>query len=213
MYAFPQYQLAVLTKAPELGKAKTRMQPTLSKEFSLRLHTQLVDYVLQMWSDTEICSLQLFLAGEEACFFDTFPQWSNLSLLSQASGDLGARLCSIVDLTLKQYQGVILVGTDCPFIDTVYLSNACRALDQYDAVVGPAADGGYVLLGLKKNAEALFSDIDWGSDSVFVETIKRIKEQGFSYFILPELDDIDHPEDLIKLAPLPIFDDLLRGNI
>jgi len=194
MYAFPQYQLAVLTKTPELGKAKTRMQPALSMDFSLLLHTHLVDYVLQVWSKAKVCSLQLFLAGEDSYFFNAFPQWGGLALRSQASGDLGDRLCSIVGSTLKQYQAVILVGTDCPFIDA-------------------ATDGGYVLLGLKKNAEALFSDIEWGSDSVFVETVKRIKEQGFSYFVLPELDDIDYPEDLIKLASISDFGDLLKDNI
>jgi len=209
MYAFPQYQLAVLTKSPELGKAKTRMQPVLSKSFSLRLHSQLIDYVLQVWGHAEVCSLQLYLAGEESHFFKVFPQWRNLILHQQASGDLGKRLYGISNLVLKKYQGVILVGTDCPFIDAVYLSKACYALDQYDVVIGPATDGGYVLLGLKNNAKKIFSGIAWGSNSVFVETIKRIKELNFSYFILPELDDIDHPEDLAKLNAIPAFKDLL----
>jgi len=209
MYSFPQYQLSIFTKSPVLGKAKTRMQPQLSKEFSLELHTRLVDYVLLEWSRSKVCPLKINLAGDQNYFSSVLPQWQKLSLSFQEGEDLGERMYAAAITGLKEFKGVILVGTDCPFINTNYLMKACHALNAHDVVIGPAADGGYVLLGLKKCYKELFMGIQWGGNTVFSDTIDRINENNLRYIVLPELDDIDHPKDLPKLKHMSPFRNVL----
>lgn len=210
MASFLDYQLLVFTKAPVLGQAKTRMQPQLPAEFSLALHTQLVNYVLSNWSQANICPLTLYLAGESSLFAEVFPQWQSLPLRLQQGRELGERMYLAAKEQLEKNQAVILVGTDCPFIDGAYLNKACKALAEHDVVIGPASDGGYVLLAFKSCYKELFEGIAWGSESVFAETCKKIENLNLDYTLLPELDDIDRPEDLPELKPLSDFRGLLN---
>ncbi len=95
--------------------------------------------------------------------------------------------------------GVILVGGDCPFIDEDYIESAILALKKHDVVIGPANDGGYVLLGLSQDTPQLFENIDWGTESVFEATLNIVEREKLSYKVLPALSDIDRPEDLKQL--------------
>ncbi|MFT6389885.1 MAG: rSAM/selenodomain-associated transferase 1 [Cellvibrionaceae bacterium] len=213
MFIFPHYQLVVFTKAPCLGKAKTRMQPQLSMEFSLTLHMQLVDYVLSAWNRAKVCPLQLFLAGELTDFSNALPQWQSLPVLFQQGFGLGERMQNAASDILNEKEGLLIVGTDCPFIDKDYLSQACDKLSQYDIVIGPASDGGYVLIGFQILHKEVFESIQWGTESVLSETLQRINQLSLSYFLLPELDDIDHPADIKKLDTLPQFNNLLSSIV
>ena len=93
---------------------------------------------------------------------------------------------------------MIIIGTDCPEIDKVYLEQAFSALDNVDAVIGPAVDGGYVLLGLKRYSPELFTNFLWGSNSVFSQTCKVLNNLSWSYKELDIMHDIDRPEDLLR---------------
>lgn len=206
MFAYPFYQIALMAKSPILGKAKTRLQPRYSECFSLRLHSQLLDFILQQLTDGKVCPFQLWLAGSDENFYKQLPQWQSLQLKSQQGHDLGERMANAVKETCRDhYRGVILLGSDCPFIDSSYLHTACEMLQAYDVVIGPATDGGYVLLGMNAEHPELFSDVEWGGDSVYAETLKRIRALGLSVAILPTLSDIDHPEDLQSLSVIPFF--------
>lgn len=177
------------------------MQAKYSKEFSLSLHVQLMDFCLRAWSDAKVCPLNLCLAGERSYFNEALPQWQGLNSEAQQGDDLGERLFYGIQSGLAQAQldGVILVGSDCPFIDENYLSQACAKLTQHELVIGPASDGGYVLLGLKGAWPELFQQVDWGQDCVFQQTLAHIKALGLSHFVLPVLDDIDRPDDIALL--------------
>ncbi len=199
---FSDCTLLVFAKAPELGKVKTRLQPDLPASFSLELHCELVNYVLSQWTDSQLCSINLWLAGNQEKFLECLPQWQSLTRYSQQGADLGERMHYAVKQTLSKTESAILVGTDCPFIDDDYLSKACIALKKYDVVIGPATDGGYVLLGLKQAHSSLFEGIQWGEASVFEATLSQIKYLGLSYSVLPELSDIDRPEDLQSLQQI-----------
>ena len=196
---FPAIRLLIFTKAPELGRVKTRMQPALHPEFSLQLHQQLIDCCLQQWHQPLICPPELWVAGHIAAFESSLPQWQSLPRLCQRGRDLGERMANAVQYRLNHCDAVILVGTDCPFIDGNYLQAACTALASHQAVIGPASDGGYVLLGLKLYHRALFTDIDWGSPQVLTQTQQALDTIGWSYQVLPTLADIDRPEDLALL--------------
>jgi uncharacterized protein len=91
---------------------------------------------------------------------------------------------------------VILIGTDCPDLDRNHLRNAAAALDEYDVVIHPAIDGGYVLLGLARFDPSLFSNIPWSSEAVANETLGRIARLGWSLLVGVPLRDIDEPADL-----------------
>ena len=97
---------------------------------------------------------------------------------------------------LARHPKVILVGSDCPAIDRPVLSRAVRWLQQADVVIGPAADGGYYLLGARRVDPGLFRGIDWGSERVLAQTEAQLAQAGYRWRRLETLRDIDRPEDL-----------------
>jgi rSAM/selenodomain-associated transferase 1 len=230
-YAFPQYRLLVFTKSPILGLAKTRMQPLLPKEFSLALHCQLLKTVLTQWTESPICPIDCWIAGDKSPFIEKIinvdmPNMKMLPLYQQRGRDLGERLSWAIATTFadnnhnnttvnkavqahKNIEGVFVVGTDCPSLSAEYLKTACSMLAHYDAVIGPAEDGGYVLLGLKAPNAELFKGVEWGGSAVLEQTLSKLRKFNLSYFELPILADIDHPEDLIKLQKHDAFSSLL----
>jgi len=105
-------------------------------------------------------------------------------------------------VALQTHEKVVVIGTDCPDIDKHYITQAFYALDENDAVIGPAVDGGYVLLGLRKFSPDLFSDISWGSDKVFSQTQKVLNNLSWSYKELDIMHDLDRPEDLLRYKDL-----------
>jgi len=122
------------------------------------------------------------------------------SLHPQAEGDLGARMQRAFESALALSPRAILVGSDIPALSAQYLRDADRALRRGgDAVIGPAEDGGYVLIGLSRCDAALFRDIPWGGSEVLAETRRRIAALGWRVTELPALWDVDRPEDLERL--------------
>jgi glycosyltransferase A (GT-A) superfamily protein (DUF2064 family) len=97
---------------------------------------------------------------------------------------------------LDRFERVVLVGSDCPSIDRDYLNQALAALDQVDIVLGPAADGGYTLVGVRRVPREMFEGISWGTAAVFTETTLRLQWSGVAWSALPVLNDIDRPGDL-----------------
>jgi rSAM/selenodomain-associated transferase 1 len=121
-------------------------------------------------------------------------------LIAQVEGDLGQRMRTGTAELLSQSPGPILIlGTDAPTLPPDYLRKAARALDDYDASIVPSRDGGYVLLGLKRLHDALFSGIAWSTDIVYLQTMERAKEAGISLLVLEPWYDVDTPADLERL--------------
>lgn len=206
------YALVVMSKSPVLGTVKTRMQPYLSVEQSVELHTQLTQYCLQHWIKADFFSVQLWVGGDIELFKARVLS-NNIAIpidgqhvFQQVEGDLGLRMSYAINTSLKNYpDGVFVVGTDCPFIDVSYFRKAIEALENYDVVIGPASDGGYVLIGMKADYPFLFENIEWGTSSVYRQTKVAIEKNGLTCFSLPVLSDIDCPEDLKKLVAIDAF--------
>ena len=97
---------------------------------------------------------------------------------------------------IQSGERVLLIGTDCPALSARRLGEAAAQLDNHDAVIHPARDGGYVLLGLARTDPSLFSGIAWSTDTVAAATIARIGALGWSLFVGDTLTDIDEPADL-----------------
>lgn len=196
-------QLLIFTKSPILGQVKTRLQPAYTPEQSLKLHEYLVLKTLSLSRqlnniDTELCCSP----NRNTSFFLQCENEYPVSLGNQQGEDLGERMAFSFSVALQKYNKVVVIGTDCPSIDQDYLEKAFLALDDNDAVIGPAFDGGYVLLGLRIFSPDLFSEIDWGSNQVFQQTRKKLDNLGWSYHELAIMHDLDRPEDVNRYHDL-----------
>jgi hypothetical protein len=91
---------------------------------------------------------------------------------------------------------VVIIGSDCPQLDTEILEQAFDAIRQYNLILGPATDGGYYLIGLQRFLPQLFYDIAWSTETVLPQTMAIAEQAGLTIFCLPTLSDVDYPEDL-----------------
>lgn len=196
-------KLLVFTKSPVLGEVKTRLQPDFTLEQSLKLHKTMMLNTLALSEkcnglDTELCCTP----NRNTSFFLDCENRFPVTLSDQQGEDLGERMAFALSVALQTHDKVLIIGIDCPAIDEAYIEEAILALDNVDAVIGPAADGGYVLLGLRKFSLDLFTDFSWGSDSVLSQTRKVLTDLAWSSQELGIMHDIDRPEDLHRYKDL-----------
>lgn len=182
-------------REPVPGAVKTRMQPVLTAEQACDLHCELALHTLDLLRSAALGALQLWVAGDtQHVFFDA---WRPLASVHQQWGrDLGERMFNALSVGLEHAPGVLLVGSDCPFLDRAYLHQAAAALLHHDVVLGPAEDGGYVLIGARRIVPAVFADVHWGTSEVLAQTRVRLRQSGLSWHCLPKRQDVDTPEDL-----------------
>jgi rSAM/selenodomain-associated transferase 1 len=117
----------------------------------------------------------------------------------QQGEDLGDRLANAIEFAVQQGSPkVAVIGTDCPALDLATVEMSFAHLDERDLVLGPAADGGYYLIALRKPVVQLFQNISWGDPTVLHETLRRAQDLNMTFELLPSLPDIDRPEDLVS---------------
>ena len=189
-------RIVIFAKAPVPGRVKTRLIPILGEEGSARL-------AQRMLADTVANAQAAGLAPPELCAtpHSDDPSWAGhlpvgMQLSDQGPGNLGERLAAAAKRVIDGGERILLIGTDCPELDGKRLGEAAAQLDLHDAVIHPALDGGYVLLGLTRTDASLFDDIAWSTDAVAATTIARIRALGWSLFVGETLSDIDEPADL-----------------
>lgn len=189
-------RIVIFAKAPVPGKAKTRLIPALGAEGAAQLaRTMLFETVAHCvaagLTEPELCASPL----------PDDPEWRGLlpggvRLSDQGKGDLGERLARAAERVIATGEQVLLIGTDCPALSAERLGAAAERLVIHDAMIHPAEDGGYVLLGLRRYDPMLFSGIAWSTGTVAADTIARIEALGWSLFVGETLRDIDEPADL-----------------
>lgn len=215
---FPNARQLIFTRAPQPGRVKTRLIPRLGETAAADLHQRMLQRTVAQAVAGAICPVQLWCSPTtEHALFAGLAEDTGITLYQQASGSLGERMLHAADIALTSARYVILTGTDCPGLDSVYLGTALRKLaDGCDAVLGPAEDGGYVLLGLKKSEPLLFKDIPWGTERVLSITRERLQLLGWRYAELDTLWDVDRPADVARLAteyPAILEPENLPGSI
>jgi rSAM/selenodomain-associated transferase 1 len=188
-------RILLFAKAPVAGRVKTRLIPALGVDGAARLARRMLAATLR---EAQASGLAVELCGEPD------PQlWGPVSLgidlTPQGEGDLGARLARATRRTLDQGEAALLIGADCPELDAARLHAAAVSLETKDAVIHPAADGGYVLLGLRRFDPDLFAGLAWSGPTVAQDTIARIEGLGWSLDVRETLRDIDEPADLVCL--------------
>ncbi len=193
-------QIAVLAKAPVPGLAKTRLIPALGEAGAARLQRQLTRSALACAQQAQLGPVALWCAPDtQHRFFRALRLRSAVNCLEQPEGDLGARMLAAFEQHCQQAP-LLLIGTDCPALTPSHLRAAARALiDGEDAVIYPAEDGGYVLIGLRRPEPALFAGVSWSTTEVMAETRARANARGLRLRELETLWDVDVPADLARL--------------
>lgn len=193
--------ILVFAKAPEPGKVKTRLCPPLSPEEAAALHRNLVRHTLRTAIRAELGPVSLYCAPDtDHPFFQHCARDYGIELRPQTGRDLGARMAGALAQTLQSAEQALLIGSDCPSLTETDLAAAGRALrDGRDAVLGPAEDGGYVLIGLRRPQPTLFTSMHWGGSTVLDATRQRLLELNLSWEELPPRWDLDRPDDLLRL--------------
>lgn len=205
--------ILVFARAPVAGRTKTRLIPALGAAGAARLHHALVRHALRAAAGAGADRVELWTAdagGSDG--LATLAAESGARLRRQSGADLGARMAHALAAAVADGGPAIVIGSDCPALDAVTLRQAHAALAGYDAVLGPARDGGYVLLGLHRVEPVLFTDMPWGTDGVLECTRARLAALGWSWLELEVRDDVDRPEDLERLRALGApWSELLPG--
>ncbi|AKG23655.1 TIGR04282 family arsenosugar biosynthesis glycosyltransferase [Calothrix sp. 336/3] len=196
---FPKH-LVIFTRYPEPGKTKTRMISALGAEGAAALQREMTEYTLSQGRELRKSgdvSLEIRFVGGNQELMQT---WLGDDLLysPQGEGDLGEKMWR--SLWQSFHHGatqVIIIGTDCPELDSSLLHTAFSQQNpEWDLLLGAALDGGYYLIGLHKPIPELFINIDWGTSQVLAQTVAIAKQQNLQIHYLPTLRDIDRPEDL-----------------
>lgn len=190
-------RLLIFAKAPLPGLAKTRLIPALGAAGAAALQQRLIRRTLAT-------AAQSGLATELWChpdcaqpFFAACGAEFAVELRNQQGADLGERMHHAF---VTAGAPALLIGTDCPGLSAADLHAAAAALaGDCDAVLGPAADGGYYLIGLRRPLAALFHAMPWGTDAVLALTRARLHTAGLRWQELPLHHDIDTPDDLVHL--------------
>ncbi len=184
-------------REPVPGQVKTRMQPVLGPDEACQLHRELVLWTAQRLTSARLGRVELAVTGRiDDPLFQQCEAEGVAAVRGQTGEDLGQRMYNALHAGLQRFSRVVLVGSDCPQLDRNYLASALAALESAEVVLGPAVDGGYVLIGARALDASWFEGIKWGSGSVYRETVARFAASKTCWQGLPPLQDIDRPEDL-----------------
>ncbi len=193
-----QVHLVVFMRWPEAGRSKTRLIPALGAEGAAALHKQMAEHTVAV--AREFCQKQDVHLS--VCFTGattkSMQSWlgRGIAFELQCEGNLGERLHHACEQHCESGVSFLIIGTDCPELSPAILAQANAALASHDVVLGPAADGGYYLIGLKQPCAALFTGIAWGESRVCHDTEVAAAAEGLCVAKLPVLSDVDRPEDL-----------------
>lgn len=178
-------RVLVFAREARPGRVKTRLIPLLGAHGAARLHARLV---------------RRALATAHAARLGEVALWSTRR---QRGADLGARMRHAFERSLRRAPRVIVMGADAPVLRPAHLRRAARWLaGGADAVFAPAADGGYALIALRRVSPRLFEGIAWGGPQVMAQTRSRLAALGWRWRELPEVWDVDRPEDVERLRSL-----------
>jgi rSAM/selenodomain-associated transferase 1 len=189
--------LIIFQKNEELGKVKTRLAVTVGEEKALEIYRILISYTYQVIQDLPLTTY-IFFSNFIPNSVADIP--SNFVLRLQEGENLGERMSNAFQLLFKSgYQRILILGTDCAQLESRHITDAIQKLDEKDVVIGPAEDGGYYLLGMKKSTTSLFEGIEWSTSQVFSQTIEKLTQAELSYGIIETLSDVDVEEDWEKV--------------
>lgn len=188
-------------RLPRRGRVKTRIARHFEGTFALELYRNFILDMLETIGAVTADTVVFVFPGRGK---KAMQRWlgSEYSYKSQRGKDLGERMKNAFTLMFHSgYDRCILVGSDLPDLPVTFLNEAFHALTSHEAVIGPTVDGGYYLVGFRRQTPLppIFRDIPWGTDRVWAATMAIFKNQSTRIYTLPRWRDMDTPEDLIHL--------------
>ncbi len=176
------------------GTVKTRLSKSLGEENALKVYQQLLVHTN---------SITRNISADKYVFYSDYIEendlWENevYKKAIQQGRDLGERMKNAFDdLFNKCCKNVIIIGSDCYDLNEDIIAHAFEKLKETDIVIGPAKDGGYYLLGMKVLMQQFFTGKSWSTNNVLKETIANIEDLHYSFYQLPQLNDVDVAEDI-----------------
>ena len=188
--------LLVFARNPELGKVKTRLAKSIGEKKALEIYHHLLrktkDIALKVSCFRVVCY------SDFVDFNDLFdPTYFYKD--EQYGEDLGQRMNNAITSSFEEgAERVVIIGSDCYDLTSTIIQSAFESLKFKDAVLGPAKDGGYYLIGMNSSNPTIFENKEWGSSNVLLDTLLSTKELGLSYELLETLNDVDTIDDLPK---------------
>ena len=195
----PGSALVMMVKDPERSKVKTRLAASFDEDKVRKLYKCFVSDLLPVLANGD---WEFKVAFHPPGSQDTVREWlgPHVPLIEQTGNDLGERMENIFTSLFREqgYSRIILTGSDCPDLTSDIPSEAFAFLDGKGAVVGPALDGGYYLIGFEKDSfvPEIFHNITWSTPTVYEATVNILLPKRCVVHTLPSMSDIDTPEDL-----------------
>ncbi|MAI40913.1 MAG: TIGR04282 family arsenosugar biosynthesis glycosyltransferase [Candidatus Azotimanducaceae bacterium] len=186
--------ILIFCKAPISGSVKTRLIPTLGEDGACALHRALAERLINEVIASNLAEVVLYCWPDISHEF--FTSFKKIKRIVQKGDNLGERMHHAFNEVLSVKDNVILIGTDCPSINAGYLDRAIVKLLNHDAVLGPAEDGGYGLIGLHESHWNYFKNLVWGSSQICSETCRRFNQARLEWSLMPLIWDVDRPEDV-----------------
>ncbi|MFL6717962.1 MAG: TIGR04282 family arsenosugar biosynthesis glycosyltransferase [Burkholderiaceae bacterium] len=201
--------IAIFTRAPVPGAAKTRLIPLLGEEGAASAQRKMTWRTVQTACAVPDATVSLWCAGDiRHSFLEECACHFNVRRHAQAEGDLGLRMAHCLQTLLATHGKALLIGSDCPAFDSGALADAAQALDTARMVFTPAEDGGYVLAGARRGGlePGCFGEVAWGTVHVMEQTRQRLRQAGWlagrDWREMPALWDVDTPADYLRARPL-----------
>jgi rSAM/selenodomain-associated transferase 1 len=183
--------LIIFARKPEAGKVKTRLAATIGNGRALDIYIKLLAHTKATAAHVK-CDNYVFLTEVEPNDF-----WGDFKIEIQEGETLGERMHNAFKLVFcKGYKGVVIIGSDCPYLTPAILQEGFDKLLIHDVVIGPTVDGGYYLLGMDKLYPKLFENKTWSTQLVYKQTINDLDVHQLSNYVLPTLIDVDEEKDI-----------------
>ncbi len=195
--------LLIFTRNPELGKVKTRLAKTIGDEAALNIYKFLLAHTKQVTQNLS-CDKAVYYSVKirENDIWDATTYQKH----QQEGSDLGMRMYNAFQQAFSSgYEKIVIIGSDLPDITSKHINEAFEKLNSNDVVIGPAEDGGYYLLGMKKLHATVFQHKNWGTSTVRKDTLNDLQNE--TVHLLETLNDVDVFDDIKNI---PIFNQFLN---
>ncbi|MCB1738505.1 MAG: TIGR04282 family arsenosugar biosynthesis glycosyltransferase [Gammaproteobacteria bacterium] len=196
---YPQARILVFAKAPRVGRVKTRLIPAVGAKRATQLYQAMLSEVLNRVAESGLAQIEIHAApNARHPWLRRFALRIGARMRPQVHGDLGVRMATATRSALRDSDHVLLIGADCVWLSAHDLADALQRLHGGDAaVLGPADDGGYVLLGLARGFDTrIFQGVRWGGARVASATRARLRASRRPWSELASRPDLDTPRDL-----------------
>ncbi len=192
--------LGVFAKQPISGRVKTRLAATIGADAAASIYEAFLTDVTTHLTDMADRRVIGFSPDDAAAeeYFRTLAA-DRYVLWAQPDASLGGRMAAFFVEHVTEGSSVVLIGSDSPSLPRKLIDMAFTALEADDCVIGPATDGGYYLIGLRRWTDGLFDDVTWGGPRVLSQTVRNLTDAGLTLQLLPPWYDVDTLDDLYGL--------------